>query len=94
MFSFITHSSIVQDLYIVKRSIQNIETKRQMKMLVYQLEKYSENQNVKQRHDANSKIVRNRHTQTHVKQYTDQISQTIDNEKKCDDYDNDYEYLE
>lgn len=62
-------------------------------MLVNQLEKYTENQNVKhQRLDANSKIVKSRHTQTHVKQYTDQISQTIDNEKKCDD--NDYEYLE
>lgn len=86
MFAFITHNSIVQDLCIVKRSIQNMETKKQMKMLVNQLTKYSENNEI---------IPKNRNIQTqtdHVKS-SEKSCQTITNNVDNDN-DDDFEYLE
>jgi hypothetical protein len=42
MFAFFLHSTTVQDMNIVRRFIQNEECKEQMKMMLKQLDKYSQ----------------------------------------------------
>ena len=47
MFAFFLHSSVVQDMNIVRRFIQNQETKEQMKIMLTQLDKYAKNKSAK-----------------------------------------------
>lgn len=95
MFAFITHNSIVQDLSVVKKSINNIETRRQMKMLVNQLNKYSTNKDII--------ITADKHTQTQQMQIVnmcDKSNQTTKHEtedKQSQTFqiiDDEFEYLE